>query len=51
MDKSPYEKALLYEKKKQEKLFKHYLRLSSSSSPKLGNGKLWLTRPPLEIIH
>ena len=30
---------------------KHYLSLSSSPSPKLGNRKQWLTRPSLKVVR
>ena len=35
----------------EKNVLKHYLSLSSSSSLKLGNGKLWLKRPPLKVVH
>ena len=42
----------------EKKVLKHYLKLlrikallSSSSSPKLENGNLWLARPPLKFVQ
>ena len=37
--------------KEMRKVVKYYLNLSSSSSPKPENGKLFLTRPPLKVFH
>ena len=33
------------------KKMSNYLSISPSSSPKVGNGKIWVTRPSLKVLH